>query len=77
MRLLQTQESVNPYQSVLAPTSGTEHSITRAVYNNGVAAAFDVTFADGTTATIAMATKTLLPLAVKKVVSAGSLLFLY
>ena len=78
MRLLQTQESVNPYQSVLAPTDATEHPVTRAVYNNSASAVpYDFTFADGTTANIKMSARGLLHIAVKKVTTAGVILFLY
>ena len=77
-RLLQTQESVNPYQSVLVPGNGTEHPVSRAIYNNDAAAAdFEITFADGTSDTVKILGLTAVPFAVKKVTTAGNLLFLY
>jgi|19_taG_2_1085344.scaffolds.fasta_scaffold26636_2 hypothetical protein len=49
MRLLQTQESVNPYMRVVTPVSGTEYDVSRAIIvTNAIANATTLTFSDGT-----------------------------
>ena len=48
-RLLQTQESVNPYQSVAVPADGTETSISRGILiKTALSVVHTVTLADGT-----------------------------
>ena len=49
MRLLQTQESVNPYQSVIAPGDNKVAHPCRAIYVDiAIDTAITCTFADGT-----------------------------
>ena len=76
-RLLQTQESVNPYQSVLAPGDDTEVHTCRAIYvDTAINTAITCTFADGTTADLKFAIG-VNELALKKVSADAGLFFLY
>jgi hypothetical protein len=76
-RLLQTQESVSPYQSVLAPGDDTEVHTCRAIYvDTEISNAITCTFADGTTADLEFAVG-IYQLALKKVSLDAGLVFLY
>ena len=73
MRLLQTQESVNPYQSVKACNGTDSFDTTRAVFcKNG--GNFTLTFHDDTTGVFALTTGVVYKFAVKNSNSADLLL---
>ena len=80
-RLLQTQESVNPYQSIAAAqtdsTASTYTGISRGLWCQADATDVAVTFADGTSATMSFTAKNYYPLAIKEVDDAAGLFFLY
>ena len=76
MRLLQTQESVNPYQSILAPTNNVAAEVPcKAVLMNS-AKTVTCTFADGTSASLSLG-KGIHKLALTTVSSNTDLFFLY
>lgn len=68
MRLLQTQESVNPYQSTASYTNDTEFATTRAIWViDAVTSSTVLTFSDGTTLTIGAIPVGIYKIAVKKI----------
>ena len=69
MRLLQIQESVNPYMRVIVPTTAKEFDISRGfIVLDALSAAHDVVLADGTEMTLPQDfPEGVYPIAIKKV----------
>ena len=71
MRLLQTQESVNPYTKVVVPVNGTAFDVCRGFYVSAAVGATTLTFSDGSSAAFSALTTGIYNFAITKI-SAGS-----